>query len=706
MHIKEDGRKGVVVEMNKEEFRILTERYQLVTGRIREIAEEAGLKESFRDYFQRMARFVLKAADVYEFIGSEEYENVSLQRLRTLNHELYEPALQDHYEESFLNPAYAVRLLGEDYGQQLSFLASELFAMIPCVYERRLFDLTIRMELLVEVYNAFLYAWEEQRQEPGKEEIRSILYWFVSDYQDVACERRIGEQLGVVESIAESIMLENDLTDLRFLYRYGEYVTEKEERLAEYLNSLSGEEITHMADTFTEGYRIGFAVTNQDIGKKKTVAIYYQLGFERVVKRAVENFEKMGLKTILYRNAVSTLEGKSLNRNGFYGAVCNRQYAYDHSEDQALYLDKPYVNRRLEALKNAYEIYKSEAAVYGGPAVIEVFGEVPFAPVSRVEACRLSAQQQKLLAEYTVSAGELVNRYIKGEERSFTIISFPTPDIGERFEEIFQETVRINTLDYSLYRDLQQLLIDALNQAEYVEVKGMNGNCTDLRVAIWELKDEGKETNFENCVADVNIPVGEVFTSPKLTGTNGVLHVKKVFLNELEYRDLKIVFQDGMTKEYGCGNFAKKEEGRKYVKDHVLYHHDALPLGEFAIGTNTAAYAMAHRFGIEDKLPILIAEKMGPHFALGDTCYSHAEEVRVFNPDGKEIVAKDNEVSRLRDTDPKAAYFNCHTDITIPYDELGELTVVKKDQGRIPLIAGGRFVLKGLESLNNPLKDL
>lgn len=44
------------------------------------------------------------------------------------------------------------------------------------------------------------------------------------------------------------------------------------------------------------------------------------------------------------------------------------------------------------------------------------------------------------------------------------------------------------------------------------------------------LKDPEKETNFENCVADVNIPVGEVFTSPVLSGTSGLLHVKKVYL--------------------------------------------------------------------------------------------------------------------------------------------------------------------------------
>ena len=75
-------------------------------------------------------------------------------------------------------------------------------------------------------------------------------------------------------------------------------------------------------------------------------------------------------------------------------------------------------------------------------------------------------------------------------------------------------------------------------------------------------------------------------------------------------------------------------------------------MGEFAIGTNTVAYRMAKKYDIFDKLDILIAEKTGPHFAFGDTCYSNSEERRVYNPDGKEIIAKDNEVSILRKEHP------------------------------------------------------
>ena len=96
---------------------------------------------------------------------------------------------------------------------------------------------------------------------------------------------------------------------------------------------------------------------------------------------------------------------------------------------------------------------------------------------------------------------------------------------------------------------------------------------------------------------------------------------------------------------------------------------------------------------------------MGPHFAVGDTCYSWAEDTAVFNPDGKEIIARDNEVSIQRKSDISKAYLGCHTDITIPYDELGKIEVICKDGRRISIIENGRFVLKGTEELNRPLEE-
>lgn len=668
---------------------LLRERLELARERIAEMEKEE-MQPAFSDYFKTGAAWFLGLFETKDLIEKEGLRKFSLSELKDLNRRYYEELYPENYDSSYANPAYAVRLLGKEFGQLLSAVYVELRQALTSVYERRYEEFAAAAELFLEIAAAFSCAWEEEKGFPAYEDIRQIFYWYISDYADIRSERQIYEKVTPREDHILKLVTECDLTDLRYLYFYGKSVSENELKTAAFLNSLPQETIGLMADTFTEGYRIGFIVGNKDISIKKSVSIHYNLGFERVVRKAVKNFAAMGLATVL---SAETCQSTPVNR----------QYLYDHKDDDMLFFDRQYINRKLETVKYAFEQNKVAARNYGGPAVMEVFGEEPFAPVPKEEAIKANEKYQKLMVEYTSAFRQMQAEYIKEEERSFTIIAFPTPAVGEPFAEIFSEIIRINTLDYKLYQRIQQTLIDTLDKAEYVEIKGMNGNRTDLRVMLKPLTDPEKETKFENCVADVNIPVGEVFTSPVLKDTQGTLHVGRVFLNELEYKDLEIVLKDGMVADYSCGNFADKEEGRRYIRDNVLYHHDTLPLGEFAIGTNTTAYMAAQKYDIGAKLPILIAEKMGPHFALGDTCYSQAEEVKVYNPDGKEIIARDNEVSALRHTDRSKAYFNCHTDITIPYHELGELTAVCGDGSRRIIIKEGRFVLEGCEELNKPL---
>ena len=680
------------------------ERYALAMERIREIPNESICEEKEQAYFGHMAEFVLLVDRAWNIVESGRLRQMSLEELQDFNRELYADILPEHYDTSYGNPDYAVDCLGESMGKMFSFLYAELRGMIPAAFEQNRFDMVIRAELLLEVYQAF--AGEEQEQDgmSKQEALQQILHWYVSDYYEPASLERTAGMLCPDKDFAYRIVMESDLSDLRYLYYYGEYVTDNELKTAAHLNEMPAERVKLLADTYTEGYRIGFQVGNKDISIKKTVNIRYALGFERMIREAVLNFDRIGLQTTIYRAGTNIFQGRSVDKNGFFGANPNKQFDYDHKEDQALVLDKQLAERKLNCMKNAYEQYRAQAAVFGGPAVAEIFGEKPFVPQTKKTAYRLTPKQQKLSVEYAVKAGALQNEYIPGEERSFTIIAFPVPDIGERYEEIFDDIVRINTLDYKLYQGIQQKIIDALDLGLTVRVVGCGDNRTDMTIRLHSLADPDRETNFENCVADVNIPVGEVFTSPMLTGTDGTLHVTRVFLNGLEYKDIWLKFTDGLVTDYGCANFPTEDENRKYIKDNVLFHHDTLPLGEFAIGTNTTAYVVARKYGIEDKMPILIAEKTGPHFAVGDTCYSHAENVRVYNPDGKEIIAKDNEVSVLRDTDVNKAYFQCHTDITIPYDELGELSVLTESGETISIIRNGQFVLEGCEELNRAFK--
>jgi len=694
--------------MEHEDFGVLTERWQLVMERIKEIKSEHFGAAEFERFFSKTAAFMELIDDTHRFIESGRLKTASFEELESRNHALYEDILPENYEHSYANPEYSVKVLGARFGALLAAIYTELRSMIGFVYEGKLSELVIRAELFTEVYAAFYYEWEEEKSLPAYDSIRDIFYWFASDYADEAADSKIRSLVSADENFAVDIIMNSDLNDPRYLYYYGEYVSDNELTMAKFMAGLSEETIATMADTYTEGYRIGFLVGNKDISGKKTVDIRFQLGFERMIRRAIVNFGKMGLRPVIYRDSYSILYNPSLFKTGFSGSTPNRQYKFDHNDDKALIFDKNYVNRKLEVTHTAYEKYKKQAREYAGPAVVETFGERSFEPVIKPESIRMSGEQNLLWVDFRSRAGQQQREYIIEEERSFTIIAFPIPEIKEAlpektdacFEEFFKEIIRINTLDYKLYQGIQQTIIDTLDTADYCEIKGSGDNRTDLKVNLHKLENPGKETIFENCVADVNIPVGEVFTSPVLAGTDGILNVSHVYLNGLEYKNLTITFENGMISDYTCDNFAREEENRAFINENVLFRHKTLPMGEFAIGTNTTAYVVAEKYGVQDKLPILIAEKMGPHFAVGDTCYSHAEDVKVYNPDKKEIVAKENEVSRLRGTRPAKAYFNCHTDITIPYDELGSIVAVRKDGTKVPIISEGRFVLEGTERLN------
>lgn len=678
----------------------IIERYMLSIERIRRITEEETTEVLYRDYFRKVSEFILKINEIRERMQDKPFEQCTLDELKRENESIYADVVGDQYDTSYANPAYAVSLFGEEIGQLLSFLYTELRGEIAYMYEQQVEYLAICNELFIEIYNCF-----EGTLTPDYKELKEIVYWYASDYCDVFVADRIEEQLNPECSFAADIVTKSNLNDLRYLYQYGEYVSENEWKTAEHLNTLPQKTIDQMADVYTEGYRIGFVNAGIDLSKKSVVNIRYTLGFERVIKKAIENFEKMGLRPTIYRAAVSVLTKRQHYKVGYYGAIANKQYEYDHRQDQGLFLDKKFMERKLDVMKNAYEKYRELAGEHAGPAVMEIFGEEPFAPVQKPESVVLTEKQEKLSVLFDSKSGQLTNQYIKGDERSFTIVAYPVPEIGAQYKEIFDEVIRINTLDANVYKNVQQALIDALDKGEYVHILGKDKNETDLKVQLYRLSDPAKETIFENCVADVNIPVGEVFTSPVLEGTNGVLNVSKVYLNELQYRDLKITFENGKITEYTCSNFEDEEQSKKYIKSNILHNHDTLPLGEFAIGTNTTAYVVAKKYQIEDKMPILIAEKMGPHFAVGDTCYSWSEENKLYNPDGKEIVAKDNSVSILRKEDVSKAYFQCHTDITIPYEELEEIAVVTEKGERIMLLKDGHFVLSGTEILNEPLKE-
>lgn len=661
---------------------LIQERYELAKERILELAD--GVQGDTQEYILRIAELFTGIFAVLETgqPDREQYEQ--------WNKFFYQDLAGDHYETSYANPAYAVSCFGEKKGQYLAWLMAAVRDAIVAAYEKDVYEVVLRMELFLQTVAILLEEEDPERS------LKEMIYFYIHDYEEEHMEKNIRRMLCPSDDGIYDIVTNSDFSDPAYLYRYGEYITDNEILMAAFLTSLPEETLSAIAHTYTEGYRKGFEVAGIDLKQKKTVQIRYHIGFEPMVRQAVKQFEEMGLQPVFTRKT-------NTQAVGVYSSSPNKQYQYDHRFDDALYLNHALVQERLKMAEKIFNTLHTEASAYAGPAVIEVFGENLFTPVTKKESPAYTKEQETLSVEYRREYSLIQNRYIPQDNYSFTIIAYPVPEIGDAFEDIFKATVEVNTLDMEVYEKIQQALIDALDQGDYVRVTGRGKNHTDLRIQLHTLTDPEHQTNFENCLADVNIPVGEVFTSPVLTGTEGTLHVTGVFLNGLRYENLEFVISDGMVREYHCTNYMTEGENKKYIKENILHNRDTLPMGEFAIGTNTTAYVMGRKYGIEAKLPILIAEKTGPHFAFGDTCYSMSEDVVLHNPDGKEIIAKENECSKLRHTDISKAYFNCHTDITIPYDELGDILVFTKDGKSIKLIESGRFVLPGTERLNDVL---
>ena len=714
----------------KEEISELELRYELSTERIKEIPDDverirrtASYKKhvsetgyDYLDFFDVKSAYINYVLSKYDMFDDQaSQKKCSPEEMEAVNKKLYEDILGDNYASSYSNPDYAEAKLGV-MGKAFGFISAELQGLPAYAADKKKLHIVALLELFLEVYSMFFMGLDQDENKdeyepPFVKDVEKAIYYYAFDYIEYFVYDRLSDSFVPGDSLAYDIVMNSDLGDIAYLYRYGEYISEDEIKLSQYLSGLSEEQIDSVAFTYTDGFRRGFDVMGIKFEGKNSVCIRYHIGQERIVRAAIKNFEEMGLRPILMRYSVNRTMRRGTVKQGYEGTSPNMQFEFDHRNDDALFMDSRFSDRRIKSTENAQKELMDYIPGYAGPAVIETFGEELFSPEVKESACSYTKEQQTMVTAMYGKLGQLSNKVLPGDSYSFTIIAFPMPAIGDDFEAIFDETVAINSLDNDKYIRIQQSLIDTLDKSDYVRVEGANGNRTDIKVKLRRLDNPDKETQFENCTADVNIPLGEVFTSPVLKETEGTLHVSGTYLNGYFFKDIELQFKDGVVTDYLCRNFDEdsiseedsRERGRKYIKENILFNHDFLPLGEFAIGTNTLAYSMARKYNILSKLPILIVEKTGPHFAVGDTCYSHAEDHAVFNPDGKEIISRENDFSLLRDTEPDKAYFNCHTDITIPYNELGRLYTVDSEGKETDIIVNGRFVLPGTEALNEAL---
>ena len=595
-----------------------------------------------------------------------------------------------NYESSWANTAFAAEKLPGKLASLLSAIYYEAFQLPQLFRTGRLSefdnylqlvsDLALKRKDLNFMSNSPL-AYSSLMEIYRNYKITNLPYSAESD---------ILKLYGIEDAPIEKVIHGKTPSSENFLYSYGIEVGPLD---TEYFNYIVMQEnsLAVQADIFVKSFKEGLIRNATKAGSRNAIRLGYSMGqepFVTAIKKKLEN------------------EGYKGYGSYFYRIPENRQAAFDHKFDEALIFDSAYKNLQIKYISEAMEKHKEKLNSYLGIMLVESFGEEPFSPVSKASNLKMNRTQNELKQKLTNERMNLKEKYLPSEETSFCILGLPTSHAGKKLPEIFEATCRINAMANEEYEPVQQLVVDAADKGEYIIVQGRGLNKTDIKIALPKIPEPKTQSNFVNCVAEVNVPLGEVFTTPKLEGTNGLLHLPDIYLDGFQYFNLRLYFKDGMISDYGCTNFDTVTENNNFVKENLLYPYDTLPMGEFAIGTNTLAYVLAQKLNITKILPVLIVEKMGPHFAIGDTCFSHVEDVPFYNfIDGKEVIARDNEFCQKRNLDISDGYTSVHTDITIPYDEIGLIAAVTPEGKTLKIIEDGRFVLAGTKLLNEPFLE-
>ena len=114
---------------------MIEERYELALDRIRLMQTEDTVGEPYRDYFKKMAEFVLMLDELRTELLDGRYPKLELDELRKWNRRLYQDVLPGQYEKSYANPDYACKMLGKESGQILGMLYAELRGAVVYVFE-------------------------------------------------------------------------------------------------------------------------------------------------------------------------------------------------------------------------------------------------------------------------------------------------------------------------------------------------------------------------------------------------------------------------------------------------------------------------------------------------------------------------------------------------------------------------------------------
>ncbi|MCD6322749.1 MAG: aminopeptidase [Clostridiales bacterium] len=602
-------------------------------------------------------------------------------KYRTLEqNKIFFKEMAEDYEHNFSNAEYL---------HELGFPDVDLLSVIYRVFDRSLRNVMLNRPIFVWNKSDLLLALSVFFKDLDRNKLQSAFDKQCCLTQIQVEDSRMLESSTIINGFNRTLESANGM-EFDWMAGYGVYISPLEQDMCKFWYSLSELTLDRIATHIVDAFFHGFISQSRSIDNRTNVRLMYAIGQEALAQRVVELFRNRGFEPIILQPSSSA-----------YSEQCIEDHKYDFSA----YIISTCYEGQSSAYSLATERYRDYIQNTCGFIRIGTFGKRTNMVASGTNAYKPGAQTLKLYGEMLAKNRSIEAGILKPDRLSFCSIVFPDKRVGKDFKAIFDSFYKLNTEESKPYELIQNELIDILDKCDSVRLVGMNGNRTDMTVNMMQLKDKTSQTKFLNCGGDINVPHGEMFTTPLLTGTDGILNVNEIYLRGKFYKNLTLTFKDGHVTDYSCNNFEDSEENRRYIFENLLNNTENAPIGELSIGTNTLAYKTAQEYSLFSCLPILLAEKMGPHIAIGDPCFARGEDSAVYNIyDGKEMVARENEITANRAQNPDC-YVNFHTDITIPFNEMGLFAGVNLKTGEEHIIIkNGRFVPEAAHKLNENLE--
>lgn len=226
---------------------------------------------------------------------------------------------------------------------------------------------------------------------------------------------------------------------------------------------------------------------------------------------------------------------------------------------------------RIERERGNREYWKRRREIAGLPTMKEMDVYIGVRAAENIyEMSGVDGEAEKAYSEeylHPVHMRERVNN------TRWCVMRYPSPAFAmnakmptNRFADFFYKAC---LLDYAELNERMKPLHELLAKSKDVHLKGEG---TDIKLSI-----EGQ--NWIPCAGDVNIPDGEIFSSPILESVNGHITYAPSVYNGKPFGFVRLEVKDGVVVDFDSDN-------RKALQDILETDEGASRFGEFAIGTN------------------------------------------------------------------------------------------------------------------------